>query len=334
MLAHAQGTPGFPTWIPSALTNHGKLGVHIFFVISGFLITTLLMEEQSKTGVISLGLFYARRTLRIFPPLYGFLAVIAIAAWLGALKVPAANFLAAVTFTMNYFPMEVWVTNHLWSLSVEEQFYLVWPLTLKLAGIRQALWMAAMVAAAAPLTCLGVYLVNTNAGASLSMYMPFVADAIAAGCVLAGIRPWLRVQPGFRWFASPAGGLVIPVILLLDLGRNHPRIHFGITETVLNLCICYAIVRYTEFPRGFAGKLLNLPGISYVGRLSYSLYLWQQIFMNPDDPRHLFPINVAESFGCALLSYYLIELPASKFRQKFKHTASLSSPEKRLGETA
>jgi peptidoglycan/LPS O-acetylase OafA/YrhL len=104
VLAHAQGTSGFPEWIPSALTDHGKLASKIFFVISGFLITTLLMEERSKTGVISLGLFYARRTLRIFPPLYGFLTIIAIATWLGALKVPAANFLAAVTFTMNYVP--------------------------------------------------------------------------------------------------------------------------------------------------------------------------------------------------------------------------------------
>jgi peptidoglycan/LPS O-acetylase OafA/YrhL len=75
----------------------------------------------------------------------------------------------------------VWVTNHLWSLSVEEQFYLLWALTLELAGIRPALWIAATVAVAAPLVCLGVYLVNTNAGASLSMYTPFVSDSIAAG---------------------------------------------------------------------------------------------------------------------------------------------------------
>jgi peptidoglycan/LPS O-acetylase OafA/YrhL len=68
ILAHAQGTRGFPGWIPRSVADRGTLGVHVFFIISGFLITTLLTEEFSGTGAISLGLFYARRTLRIFPP--------------------------------------------------------------------------------------------------------------------------------------------------------------------------------------------------------------------------------------------------------------------------
>lgn len=326
IFAHAQGTHGFPSWIPQAVADHGSLGVQIFFVISGFLITSLLIGEQTATGSISLGLFYARRTLRIFPPLYLYIAVLALATWIGILHVPPLKFLLAATYTMNYAPLSLWVTNHLWSLSVEEQFYLVWPFLIKLRGLRQALWIAFFVAVFGPLTCFGVYLINPHIGGSITMFFPFVENGIAAGCVLAGILPWLRRQPLFKWFGTPSGDLVIPLVLLLDLGRNHPRVHLGFSETALNVCICYALVRYTEFPGGFAGRILNNQGVTFIGRLSYSLYLWQQIFMNPTDLRQTFPINVAASFGCAFVSYFFVERPLAGMRKRLHPTGFLRRP--------
>jgi hypothetical protein len=189
------------------VTEHGTLGVHIFFIISGFLITTLLVEEQARTGDISLGLFYARRTLRIFPPFYCFLAIIAVATWMGFLNVSLKNFLFAGTYTMNYMTTGgTWITGHIWSLSVEEQFYLAWPLTMKLAGLRRAWWIAGALAVTAPLVCLALYLIDSDLGSRVAMYFPFVADSIAAGCIVSGVLPWLRRRERiYRWFAAPAG---------------------------------------------------------------------------------------------------------------------------------
>jgi peptidoglycan/LPS O-acetylase OafA/YrhL len=321
IVSHAVGTRGFPSFIPRVLTDHGTLGVQVFFVISGFLITTLLMEERANTGGISLRLFYARRTLRIFPPFYVFLAVIAAGTFIGIFEVPLKNFLFAATYTMNYVTSGFWVTGHIWSLSVEEQFYLVWPWTVKWAGARRAFWIAAAVALGAPLVCLFVYLINRDLGSALPRYFPFVADSIAAGCILCGILPWLRAHERvFRWFAVPAGDLVLPLILVIDLASSHPRIHFAFTETLVNLCICYAIVRYTQFPDCPVGRLLNTPLLSYLGKLSYSLYLWQQIFMNHFGTNVVqsFPLNVALSFCCSLASYYLIELPMMGMRRRLR----------------
>jgi peptidoglycan/LPS O-acetylase OafA/YrhL len=326
ILSHAQGTRGFPTWIPAVLVDHGTLGVHIFFVISGFLITALLMEELERTGRLSLGLFYARRTLRIFPPCYLFIAFLALMSWLGFFAIPARNFFFAATYTVNYLTSGLWVTGHLWSLSVEEQFYLVWPLTLKLAGMRRALWIAGILTIASPLICLSIYLVNPEIAGRIRTFFPLIADSIAAGCVLAGVVPWLRRQRFYSWLSVPAGDLIVPLILLLDLGRSHPRIHFAVTETALNICICYAVVRYTEFPKSLTGRLLNFPPLAYIGKLSYSLYLWQQIFMNRFETGLLctFPVNVAASFGCALMSYYFLELPMAGMRRRL-HPAPLVS---------
>lgn len=326
ILSHAQGTQGFPTWIPRSVADHGALGVHIFFVISGFLITSLLLEEHGGTGSISLSKFYARRTLRIFPPFYIFLTVLAFGSWAGLLSVPLGNLLFAATYTMNYMTTGgMWITGHIWSLSVEEQFYLTWPLTMKFAGPERSCWIAATLAISAPLACLALYLINPNVGSPATKYFPFVADSIAAGCVLAGLLPSLRYrQRILRWFAAPLGGLIIPLILTLDLGRSHPRLHLAFTETALNLCICCAIVRYTEFPNLLAGRVLNNPSVAFVGKISYSLYLWQQIFMNPFGTHLMqtFPINVGASIACALVSYYLIELPTTGMRRRFQSMVS------------
>src|SRR5665213_2363630 len=109
--------------------SNGGMGVLIFFVISGYLITTLLLREREKTGSISLKRFYIRRAFRIFPPLYTYIAFIAV---LGAASrlagVNAREIITGLTLTRNYaHGVYLWAFEHFWSLCIEEQFYLLWP---------------------------------------------------------------------------------------------------------------------------------------------------------------------------------------------------------------
>jgi peptidoglycan/LPS O-acetylase OafA/YrhL len=110
--------------------SHSAIGVRTFFIISGFLITTLLLREKSNFGYISLPAFYTRRCLRILPAFFFYLLVIVVLDRTGFVQLPAGNLLYAVTYTMNFNPNPYWYTGHFWSLSVEEQFYLLWPLAL------------------------------------------------------------------------------------------------------------------------------------------------------------------------------------------------------------
>jgi peptidoglycan/LPS O-acetylase OafA/YrhL len=323
MLGHAQGTRGFPSWIPSFVTSHASLGVQIFFVISGYLITTLILDEERNTGKISLKLFYARRTIRIFPPLYLFLLCLTIGSWTGILELPKYNLLFAATYMMNFVPSGTgtWVTGHLWSLSAEEQFYLVWPAAIRFAGRARALAFAAILAVCSPLVALAVYQVNHDLGVRFSGVF---SDSIACGCVLAGAMPWLRRQKLF-WAAlsARAGCLVVLIIPLID-HRNHPRIHLLVTETVLNLCVCYCIARYTEFPKTIGGRFLNNRAVGSVGRISYSMYLWQQLFLNMHGTALLqaFPINMVATFCCAAISYTIVERPLASLRKRLRPNAT------------
>jgi peptidoglycan/LPS O-acetylase OafA/YrhL len=327
MLGHARGTRGFPSWFPSFVTDHASLGVQIFFVISGYLITTLVLDEERKTGTISLKLFYARRTIRIFPPFYLFLLVLTICVWMGILGLPKYNLLFAAAYLMNFVPSGTgsWLTGHLWSLSAEEQFYLVWPATIRFAGKARALMLAAILAVCAPWAALALYQVNHDLG---TRFLGVFSDSIACGCVLAGIMPWLRRQKLF-WTALSAwaGGFVILMIPMID-HRNHPRIHLLVIETVLNLCICYCIARYTEFPKTTGGRFLNNRVLASIGRISYSTYLWQQLFLNASGTALLqtFPVNVVATFCCAAISYIIVEKPLAGLRKGMRPKMATTCP--------
>lgn len=107
---------------------NGAFGVNVFFVISGFLITTLLIKEKQTSGGISLKKFYLRRMIRIFPAYYFLLFVYGILQLLGYWHISLSNWLSNISFTRQFFPDTFSEASHLWSLSVEEVFYLMWPL--------------------------------------------------------------------------------------------------------------------------------------------------------------------------------------------------------------
>jgi peptidoglycan/LPS O-acetylase OafA/YrhL len=123
LLAHASLFPDFPKRLE--LTSHfALLGVRVFYVISGYLITTLLLRELTRSPRIDLRRFYFRRTLRIFPPYYVFLGCVALAGAMGILSMGGARWIPAVTYTSNILSTGSWFIGHSWTLSMEEQFYI------------------------------------------------------------------------------------------------------------------------------------------------------------------------------------------------------------------
>ena len=128
---------------------NGNRGVSVFFVISGFLITSLLLKEEPLTGKISIRDFYIRRVFRILPPFWAFLVVVGVLWKSGTIETSWANLGIAFTFLRDYISGDWW-TGHSWSLSVEEQFYLLWPAVLVFIGRRRSLSIASGLIVVAP----------------------------------------------------------------------------------------------------------------------------------------------------------------------------------------
>jgi peptidoglycan/LPS O-acetylase OafA/YrhL len=294
--------------------------VTLFLVISGFLITSLLLQEQADTGRIRLGAFYARRAFRILPAACVYLVTLAIAALTSAaVRIPSTDWLHALTFTMNYHQARSWWLGHLWSLSVEEQFYLLWPAAIVILGRRRSLWLATSAVAVAPIWRLAAWWLWPDARDGIGETFPTVMDAIAVGCVLAGSGEWLAQHAWYRrLLASPAFLAAPALVLICNALDRHPSFFLTAGMTLRNLGIAaimhWAILR----PSHMAATLLDWPPIAFVGRISYSLYLWQQPFLNRHSvaPFAAFPINVACATVCALASFACVEAPALRLRER------------------
>jgi peptidoglycan/LPS O-acetylase OafA/YrhL len=321
---HLVGTKNYPTSLPGGL-NLAELGVRVFFVISGYLISTLLFADQQRitagrlTRRKALVEFYIRRMYRLFPAAYVFVGVIALLAAAGVVTLRAGDLLAAATYTMNYHVTRSWWVGHLWSLSVEEQFYFLWPAMVFFAGIRRAGWFAAAALLIAPLARIGCWLATPSLRPLVGEIFPTIFDAIAAGCVLASLRTWLGQQPSYLCFLQSPLFWVVPVAIIgANLMGPHPRIDLSVGQSIQNVGIALLIDRSIRFPGGVWGRLLNARPMVFVGVLSYSLYLWQQPLLN----RHsdawvaVFPVNVALAVALAIASYYLVEQPFLRLRAR------------------
>jgi peptidoglycan/LPS O-acetylase OafA/YrhL len=321
VLAHVARTPGCG-WGRYLLRfgEIGNLGVRIFFVISGFLITSLLLAEQQRAGTISLSGFYLRRVFRIFPAAYTYIGAMLIADAVGAIVLLPGDALSASLFVANYHAPMSWFLGHVWSLSVEEQFYFFWPLTLVLLGPRRAAVVGAAIIVASPflrLACAHVPALQPY----VHLSFPTVADALMAGCLVALLRPALDESPGYlRWLRSP-WFFVVPLVGAAAFvnGLDEPRLGVTLGPTVLNAAIVLSMERLRRWPQHGGGWLLNLSPVRALGRISYSLYLWQEPFLNPHGGSTWFtryPLNLILALAAALLSYNLIEQPFLRLRAR------------------
>lgn len=268
------GFHAFPKSMPG-----GFVGVDVFFVISGFLISRLIAQELSA-GTFSLLTFYGRRARRIFPALFVVLLASLAAGWLlllptdyrnlGADAVWSAAFAANFAFFLQagYFDAaaEMKPLLHLWSLGIEEQFYIVWPLLLMLAVRRRWMWQAALAVLAASFVC-NIALSLTDRAAAF--YLPVSrAWELAAGALLA-LLPWrarsARVHEAAAWSGA---ALLTAAVVLIDRDSLFPGwwALLPVAGTAL-LILAGPGARINRL-------LLKHPALVYIGLISYPLYLW------------------------------------------------------------
>jgi len=322
LTGHLNGTRNFGTFDLIA-GDVAHLGVVIFFVISGFLITSLLATEWEQSGRISLKLFYLRRALRIIPPSYAYLGVVAALAAAGVIVLHPNDLLHCLTYTVNYAPDRSWYIGHLWSLSVEEQFYLLWPFAFVLAGPRKAIRIAGAVILIGPLARFAMWFAFRGSPWQDLPTFPVVADSIAAGCVLGLCRDWLESK---NWYLAvfrpfPSLSLLIAVLAINRFMKFSAVNILG--SAVINLSLAILVHRSVYCWRDPVGRLLNLKPLAFCGVLSYSLYVWQQIFLNRDSGAWInaFPQNLVLAIGAALASYFILEKPLMSLRRRLHSTA-------------
>ena len=317
LFSHLLGTRGF--FSPpktSFLYAFGNLGVQVFFVISGYLITHLLLSELQRSDKIHLGTFYFRRTLRIFPPCYfmiGGLVLLTAAGWNALTPKDAFH---ALTYTSNYYPGRSWNIGHTWSLGVEEQFYLLWPAVLVILGRRKGFFAAASVIFICPI--IRVLLWHFYRLPDIGHRFETVADAIATGCLLAGTREWLHRQQLYKTILGSKFLFALPIFVLAALILDpHPMTYFAVSPTVMNLSIALFLDFSITYHRGVVGGILNSRPFVFLGLISYSTYLWQQVFLNRNSASVItaFPLNIILAAAAAVASYYVIEQPCLRFRQ-------------------
>ncbi len=307
LFGHLAGTRGaFPHL--RFMGSIGFLGVRVFFVLSGFLITFLLLEERERTGVISLRGFYRRRMLRIFPAFYFYLLTITLLKISGVLHLPWGDLAISAGFLTDL-RLTDWNVGHFWSLSTVEQFYLLWP-ALLFARCTHAVTTAVVAMLMSPLLSAVLWKLNFP---RLGMFFLSV-NAIATGCVLAALRKRFHANTVYMSVLSSRWIGLVPVITVpLACWEGHGAVLFyGVTAAGIALLID----RVITIPCGVAA-FLNWQPMVWLGAMSYSLYVWQQLFLNRyvDNVFTTFPLNLALSTICALLSFYFIERPLQSLKK-------------------
>jgi len=296
-------------------------GVTFFFVLSGFLITNILIQEEEKSGTISLRTFFLKRVFRIFPAYYFYFSVIMI--WLLIYYPNSFSGLdvwSAVTYIYNYSSdKNPWHLGHFWSLAVEEQFYLIWPVaflfTFRSLGIKLP-WIIIIFS---PVIRLATYMLFEQMRPRLGILTHTRFDSLMFGCLLAyyyraGLFPKFNdTIVRFKLHMICAFHVLCFSRFLQMALKGKYVLLVGYSIDCLSMCI---LMIYVVQNRNALSRFLDAPILVHLGSLSYSLYLWHMPFAWSALGDEFLVLRIVAIYVCALTSYLLIEGPFMSLREK------------------
>jgi peptidoglycan/LPS O-acetylase OafA/YrhL len=240
----------------------------MFFVISGYLITSLLLKNRAKTETIRRPMFYFRRLMWLSPALLFYLLAIFTLSTFGAITIRQGDVLHALTYTMNFHFDRAWQVGHLWLLSVEEQFYLLfWPAALLYAGSR-ARTVCLSVIAAVPLIRISLLLVARSPIIRSGEFFFTIVDTLAVGCALTSIQYGLWRNSSYPRFENSPAFWFVPLAALAIHFNSIWRLQALLRLTVMNICIMLAIDQAVRMPKTAWGRFLNLKRMRTIGLIS------------------------------------------------------------------
>lgn len=323
----------------------GIHGVMAFFVLSGFLITWLLLAENEQTGTVSLRKFYIRRALRIFPAFYVFWIVYVVLAAMVLHRTEWPSYISSLLYVSNYYaaltaPAHV-AMAHTWSLAVEEQFYLIWPflflhfrsdlrrLTRLLVGFLICVWIYRaflFYRLHVPPTWLGVAFETR-------------ADHLVVGCLLAvlikrrAISPFLRAITTSPLLPVVTMALLAGSIYLGSGSETNPAYLYTVGFCVDPLLLGILIMQWIVLTPSPMWRWLDSPWMRFAGRISYPMYLYHWL-IDYVLVRWVqgWPVIVSVLVGIgvsvllATLSYYIVERPFLRLKARFSQLPKASSP--------
>lgn len=330
------------------LVKGGFLGVDVFFVLSGFLITSILLKEHDQTGKISLGNFYIRRTLRLVPAFWLFLIILYFA---GNVLLPREqtnfiysddNFLYSLTYLMNWHKATGALTgnlNHTWSLAIEEQFYIVWSLILlKAFGESRSRRQIAIGTSILVLILVVQRTVRTATGADIDLLYYSTdtrIDAILIGCVASMVYCWKLIPSHF--FRTNAfnriflASVLCCLTILMTFEHDNPTLFLGFIS-LFSLSVAISIIWLVTREKTAVHRMLEIRPLRWVGEISYGLYLWHYLFYEFaknrfEDPPAQIIIGLSLSFFAAATSFYLLERPILHFKSVWSRNEKLKRAE-------
>lgn len=311
LLNHTKVSVSIPVIGPvlAQLSEHGSSGVWIFFAISGVLICGRMLQEEQKCGRISLRNFYIRRAFRILPPAILYLLVLAvISPILGVVKL---ELWSSLFFFRNYVlagpPSAHWFTGHFWSLAVEEHFYLLLP-GIMVFFPKRRVWVLGGLTWVVIAWRWWEHRIDHDFGYRTDL----VIDALLISALFAIAANNDRCASFLRRIFMPLSSVVL---LAMYVALLYIKVPFHL---VLQSMILPVVLLGTSRHSGnFIGRILESAPLRWIGRLSYSLYLWQQLFFCDREWQRPLPLGMLEQWPlkvvglliCACISYYALERP-------------------------
>jgi peptidoglycan/LPS O-acetylase OafA/YrhL len=327
-----------------SLFQGGYLGVDVFFVLSGYLITSILLNEHERSGTIALRVFYVRRLLRLYPALLVLLVLTLVTMPLTV----AQNFyrqyaiaaLAAATYTINFvstFHGTDTFLGHAWSLASEEQFYLVWPPVLLFCMVRRRASYRSLArgTALAAIVCLVVLVACYRPTSGTNMPGTYFSPIGRAGGLLVGCALAFVIASRGPWPFKHAAGIATSIgILMLAMVPLVPKASAG-PEFLAAIPVVWVLTAALIYLVAAASpRCLSWRPIAWLGRISYGLYLYHVLVYKvvssqiSSDRRYVFLIATAATIAVAAASYYVVEQPFLRLKDRIGdrgHTPSQTS---------